>query len=123
MPHRDDEVGPLVDFVTARSISAGTPLTRRFSGRLERGPMVLINRTSRPGETPRVRARAYRSEEPVAVENHLLIVKPKLDGEISIEAILAILRHADTAEFLDRRIRCRHLTVGAVKEIPWRANA
>lgn len=123
VPHRDDEVGPLVDFVTARSISAGTPLTRRFSGRLERGPMILINRTSRPGETPRVRARAYRSEEPVAVENHLLIVKPKLDGEISIEAILAVLRHADTAEFLDRRIRCRHLTVGAVKEIPWRANA
>lgn len=122
VPHRDDEVGPLVSFVTARSISAGLSLTRRYPGRLEKGPLILVNRTSRPGETPRVRAHAHRSDEPLAVENHLLVVKPRADLSASLEDILAVLKRAETAEFLDYRIRCRHLTVRALKEIPWRSN-
>ncbi|MGX5770584.1 N-6 DNA methylase [Microbacterium trichothecenolyticum] len=123
VPHRDDEAGPLVKFMTARSISAGASLTRRFSGRLENGPLILINRTSRPGEVPRVRAHVHRSDDPLAVENHLLVVKPKPGKSTSIEDVLAVLKRTETAEFLDTRIRCRHLTVRAIKEIPWRANA
>lgn len=119
VPHRDPEEGRLVDFLTARSLSAGTSNRRRFRGRLEQGPMVLVNRTSRPGESPRVRARLWTNSKPVAVENHLLVLTPT-DGRLeTCHELLNVLKHPSTARFLDERIRCRHLTVRAIKEIPW----
>lgn len=117
VPHRDPEKGPLGAYVTARSLSSGVTLQRRFAGRKHRGPLVLVNRTSRPGESPRVRARIWNSAEDVAVENHLLIVEPKAGTNCA--DLLAVLESQTTKEFLDDRIRCRHLTVRALKEIPW----
>lgn len=119
VPHRDPTVGPVVPFVTARNLTSGVEEVRAFRGRLERGPMVLVNRTSRPGEAPRVRARLRDQSEPAAVENHLLVVTPKVDAHLTIHDILNVLESDETAEFLDERIRCRHLTVTALKEIPW----
>lgn len=119
VPHRDEESGVMVEYVTAKSLSAGETWKRRFSGRLETGPLVLVNRTSRPGEVPRVRARIHHGEEGIAVENHLLVLVPK-DGTLaSCEQSLKILQAPPTADFLDSRIRCRHLTVGSLKEVPW----
>lgn len=117
VPHRDSETGPVSRYVTARSLSQGQKLFRRFSGRKESGPLILVNRTSRPGELPRVRARLLDTCEDVAVENHLLVIKPK-DG-VKISEIFKVLTSEETADFLDNRIRCRHLTVRALKEIPW----
>lgn len=119
VPHRDPEEGPDVEFLTARSLTAGSVLRRRFSGRLDRGPMVLINRTSRPGQVDRVRARLRSSSAAIAVENHLLIAKPRSGGLASCRELMSVLAKPETARFLDDRIRCRHITVGAVKEIPW----
>lgn len=122
VPHRDPLSGPTMDFVTARSIASGERLRRAFAGRSESGPMVLIGRTSRPGQNPRVRATLWQSSEPVAVENHLLVAKPK-DGNVATCRELIEVLHSGTAvDFLDNRIRCRHLTVRAVKEIPWSEN-
>lgn len=117
VPHRDPETGPNSRYVTARTLSSGATLNRRFAGRREKGPFVLVNRTSRPGETPRVRARMWTNTEYVAVENHLLIVVPK-EG-VSCAEVFKVLTSEAAAEFLDNRIRCRHLTVQALKEIPW----
>ena len=119
VPHRDGEEGPDVPYLTARNLAAAKTERRRFAGRLERGPMVLVNRTSRPGDRPRIRARIVSDTTPSAVENHLLIVRP-LDGTIkSCERIVELLGRESTWAFLDERIRCRHLTVSALKEIPW----
>lgn len=117
VPHRDPEDGPICRYVTARSLSSGEELVRGFSGRKENGPFILVNRTSRPGESPRVRARPWTDPGDVAVENHLLIVAPK-DG-VRVSDVLKVLGSDATADFLDNRIRCRHLTVRALKEIPW----
>lgn len=119
VPHRDPAVGPVVPFVTARNLTSGIKEVRPFSGRLEHGPMVLVNRTSRPGEMPRVRARVREETDPAAVENHLLVVTPRSHTSLTTRDILRVLGSARTAEFLDERIRCRHLTVTALKEIPW----
>jgi hypothetical protein len=120
VPHRDREEGPLCDYVTARSLTSGESLQRRYSGRKERGHLVLVNRTSRPGEQRRIRARIWSADEALAVENHLLVVSPK-DGKLSTcHKILAVLSNAASAQFLDERIRLRHLTVRALSEIPWR---
>ncbi|MDO9395838.1 MAG: class I SAM-dependent methyltransferase [Herbiconiux sp.] len=123
VPHRDPEIGALVEFITARSLSAGVVQQRRYSGRLEIGPMVLVNRTSRPGETPRVRARFRESQTATAIENHLLVVIPKDPVATPFAELLRVLQSPSTAHFLDSRIRCRHLTVKALKEIPWDDNA
>lgn len=117
VPHRDSEDGAVSQYVTARSLSSGETLMRGFSGRKENGPFVLVNRTSRPGESPRVRARLWTDPKDVAVENHLLIVAPK-EG-VNVSDVLEVLESEETANFLDNRIRCRHLTVRALKEIPW----
>ena len=117
VPHRDSEEGPISRYVTARSLSSGKELERGFAGRKENGPLVLVNRTSRPGESPRVRARLWADPEDVAVENHLLVVTPK--NGIDCDDLLRVLESDATADFLDNRIRCRHLTVRALKEIPW----
>jgi hypothetical protein len=119
VPHRDVEAGELVDYVTARSLSAGAKDQRRFKGRLELGPMVLVNRTSRPGDVPRVRARVRMASAPVAVENHLLIVKPKNPDDVSCELLMQVLTSDAVTSFLEAKIRCRHLTVSSIKDIPW----
>ncbi|MBM7411413.1 hypothetical protein JOE38_001236 [Clavibacter michiganensis] len=119
VPHRDSHDGDEVAYVTARSLTAGIPLTRSFTGRLEYGPMLLVNRTARPGDNPRVRVRRWTATTPTAVENHLLIVKPNANSGVTIDDALRVLQSEHTRTFLDERIRCRHLTVTALKEIPW----
>jgi hypothetical protein len=53
----------------------------------------------------------------VAVDNHLLVLEPK--AERGIEELVQVLRRPETTEWLNQRIRCRHLTVDAVNQIPW----
>lgn len=68
----------------------------------------------------RASAVLIRSDEPVAVENHLIVLTPR-DGTIkTCKTLLEILACETTTEWLDKRIRCRHLTVGVLKELPWR---
>lgn len=119
VPHRHQHQGALAPFITARSLTSGEALTRAFDGRRDTGPMVLINRTSRPGEVPRARARLWTDNEPAAVENHLLVATPKHGGLEACNQLMKVLGDARAADFLDQRIRCRHLTVSAIKEIPW----
>lgn len=119
VPHRHAEDGPEVPYLTAKNLASGRPERRRFRGRLESGPMVLVNRTSRPGDRPRVRARIRTDGTAAAVENHLLILKPS-DGTLDgCERIVEVLTRDSTWAYLDERIRCRHLTVSALKEVPW----
>lgn len=124
VPHRHPETGPSAPFATTRELApwstiARLPSRRRFSGRLNTGPFVLVRRTSRPGDRYRAQATIYASSEAAAVENHLLVVSPR-DGTLkTCEHILAVFRRPETSDFLDERIRLRHLTVAALNEIPW----
>lgn len=131
----DVSVGPLVDYRSPREGAAVPYLvakdfptwgtiarverTRRFSGRLHRGPIVVVPRTSRPGDPHRARAALVTERRGIAVENHLLVLRPKNGGVTECRRLLRLLRSAEVNEWLDGAIRCRHLTVGAVGSIPW----
>lgn len=125
VPHRDAEIGPLVPFLHPRGVPAwqsmdSFPERRRFDGLTYEPPFVVIRRTSRPGHPYRATATLILGEQPVAVENHFIVCRPK-DGCIkSARALVKQLKTEAVNAFLDRRIRCRHLTVGVVAAIPFK---
>lgn len=92
--------------------------TRRFEGRVFLPPFVVVRRTSRPGNGPRAVSSIVNTNVPTAVENHLLVVRPH-DGTLATcWRLVGALKATSTTEWLNNRIRCRHLTVGAVANVP-----
>lgn len=124
VPHRHPELGPKHPFLHARSLGSGSVIDvvrerRGFTGTLIAPPFVAIRRTSRPGDRGRRLATIVVGHDPVAVENHIICARPKDGTERSCEELLQRLKHPDVLAWLDERIRCRHLTVKAIKEIEW----
>lgn len=131
-------VGPVVDYRTPRRGPWRSYLTvdrapswgvvrsedvtqRRFSGTALKPPALVVRRTSRFGDRYRAVATMVHGFRDLAVENHLIILRP-IDGTLATcERGLEVLRTESTREWLDQRIRCRHLTVAAVRDIPWAA--
>jgi len=126
VPHRDPDSGPWHRFLHARLVPpwkgfdvADAP-SRRFDRRTFTPPFVVIRRTSRPDDGHRAIGTIVTGTKSVAVENHLLVALPRARGLDACLELLAVLRQDATDAWLNARIRCRHLTVGAVSEIPWR---
>jgi hypothetical protein len=90
-----------------------------FVGKAIRPPFVVVRRTSSPSDRYRALGTIIRGSQRVAVENHLLVCVPKSGGLTACERLLKVMQHPATNTFLNRRIRCRHLTVGIVREMPW----
>lgn len=127
VPYRDEHRGPWRPVLVPRDLPPwgtvhATRARRRFSGRTENGPFVVVRRTSRPGDVARALGTIVVLREPAIVENHLLVLRPR-DGRLrTCRRLLASLRRRETTQWLDQRIRCRHLTVGAVRELPLSAD-
>ena len=122
--YRSPFEGPLVPYLVSKDFPAWGTIasvegTRRFSGRLHEGPVVVIPRTSRPGDPYRARAAVVTDRRGIAVENHLLVLKPRRGGTTECRRLVSRLQSQDVNDWLDRVIRCRHLTVSAVASIPW----
>jgi hypothetical protein len=120
---RDPHEGPFVPYVTAQSLPLGGEVEptweRQFGGRLFDPPFVVVRRTSRPTSTrSRMHPVTITGHRAVAVENHLIVVTPLRPRLSSCRAISRVLRRPDTTEWLNTRIRCRHLTVAAIRELP-----
>lgn len=124
--NRDPHQGSAHPFIIARDLPrrgiVDLPVRmRRFSGRLFSPPFVLLRRTSRPTSDGSVRAPGVlmKGDRLAAIDNHLLVATPH-DGQISTcLRLLSILEQPQTTRFLDQRMRCRHLTVRAVRELSW----
>lgn len=124
VPHRDREEGPDVSYVDVRGLHPwSTKLrvseTRRFKGRLFEPPFVAIRRTSSPRDGRRAVATTVLGQEDVAVENHIIVCTPRDRSVESCQKFVARLMSQKTDEWLNERIRCRHLTLGAVGRLPW----
>lgn len=124
VPHRHAETGPLVPYVHARSLPpwrecADITESRRFNGRLFRPPFVAVRRTSGPDDKKRAVASLVLSDEPVAVENHLLVLLPGDGTASACRQLVARLRSARTDDWINRRLRCRHLTTAVLADMPW----
>lgn len=126
--NRDPHEGPESVFLTARDLPSDgqMPLParrRRFAGRRIEPPFIVLRRTSRPGQGSGGRNRGVGvmviGAAPVAVDNHLIVVKPLAGGVEACEELLERLSRPDLAQWLDERISCRHLTVRVVRDIPW----
>ena len=92
---------------------------RKTYTRLFKPPFVVVNRTSSPGDIHRAPATLIKGKKSVAVENHLIVLTPRKGGMRSCRKLVKLLRSSTTDNYLNERIRCRHLTVGSVKDIPW----
>lgn len=92
--------------------------SKRTRVRLAQPPFVVVRRTSRPGDKHRAVGTIVRGSRAVAVENHLLILDPVSKTVRDCRMLLKSLRDTRTTSWLDRRIRCRHLTVSALRALP-----
>jgi N-6 DNA Methylase len=121
---RDPKVGPLRAYATPGSVPPWATVhrftsRRRFKGRLEFPPFVAVRRTSRPGDKFRAVSALVTGKRPVAVDNHLLVLRPS-DGTIrTCSALVSHLKTEAVNKWLDNYIRCRHLTVDSIAQIPW----
>jgi len=125
VPHRHKHLGPWHPYVYARLLSPWETFDvnegkrRRFRGRTFVPPFVAVRRTSAPADKSRARAAIVVGQDPVAVENHLLVLEPH-DGSLDrCKQLLEVLQDDRTNRWLDERIRCRHLTVGVLRDLPW----
>lgn len=124
VPHRHRKVGPSYPYIHARSAPAWARVNRiaevrRFKGTTFTTPFVAIRRTSRPEDEFRAVATLITHPGSVAVENHLIVCRPK-DGTINeCKKLIRLLKTKETNALLNERIRCRHLTVPAIRDLPF----
>jgi len=125
VPHRDPHSGDRYKYIDARALSrqktydVANAGSRLFNRRTFKPPFVVIRRTSRPDEARRAVGTLITGNDEVAVENHLLVAEPRTGGVNDCKELLRVLSMNSTNAWLNERIRCRHLTVGAVGDIPW----
>jgi hypothetical protein len=122
VPHRHHESGPSVPYLTATNLSRRdlverVEARRQYAGKLFKPPFVAVRRTSRPGQAPRAFATVVNSAAEVAVENHLIVLRPS-DGQLqSCELLRDWLVSKRVTAWLDTRLRGRHLTCDALREV------
>jgi hypothetical protein len=123
VPHRDAQKGPRVAYLHARNLPPWSDVRRieerrKFDGTLFEPPFVAVRRTSRPGDK-RAIASIVIGKRKIAVENHLIALFPSGRTVRECKELVKVLKSPDTDRWLDRRIRCRHLTVQSLRELPW----
>lgn len=124
VPYRDPVDGPKRPYLHARGLPAWQSVTagaeqRQYLGTIFVPPFVVVRRTSRPEDKHRAVGTIVTGKQPVAVENHLLVLKPKTGLMADCKRLLENLRALETNAWLNERIRCRHLTVSALRALPW----
>lgn len=123
VPHRDEERGPERAYLTARTAPPWSEirritLRRQYAGRVARPPFVVIRRTSRPEDEHRAVGCLVLGRRPVAIENHLVVLQPRDGNEATCRQLTRHLKRAEVTKWLNRRSRCHHLTVAALRQLP-----
>jgi hypothetical protein len=121
--YRDEKVGPRLPYVVSRGLKSWSEqkeivLKRKHAGKSFKDPFVVIKRTSRATDENRAMATIINTGKPVYVDNHLIMLKPKAKTLVACQLAIRILKDKRTNDWLNEQIRCRHLTVKIIKEIP-----
>lgn len=121
--NRDQKTGDLHDYIISRGLTGWSTQgeiekKRQHEGKKINGPFVVIKRTSRKEDSHRAVATIINTHRPAYVDNHLIILEPKSGLLKDCKTALAILKDPRTDDWINERIRCRHLTVKIVKQIP-----
>jgi hypothetical protein len=91
----------------------------RFKGATFIPPFVAIRRTSKPDYPIRCIGTLIVGHTPVAVENHFIVALPHDKKVGTCEELLKRLKSDSATRWMNERIRCRHLTVGSLGDLPW----
>ncbi|UYK76506.1 Eco57I restriction-modification methylase domain-containing protein [Xanthomonas sacchari] len=123
VPHRTGQKGQRLGYLTTKNIPVDAEMLEpsefaTYDARLEKAPFLVVRRTSSPSDRRRARASIVRGSGWWLVENHLIVVKPKAQTLDECRRIHAFLSDARTDVWLNKVIRCRHLTVSAIKSLP-----
>ena len=126
VPHRHRERGDPFPYLHVGNVAPWKEIrevdeVRRFEGRAFTPPFVVVRRTSRPGDRWRAAASVVVTtrDQLVAVENHLLVLTPKSHTIKDCRRLQRVLKSEETNRLLDKSIRCRHLTVRSVSDLPF----
>lgn len=124
VPHRDEKRGLNYAYIHPRCVPLWAEMTEFSETRSHQGkpylpPFVAIRRTSRPEQHFRAAAAVIGGDQPVFVENHLIVCEPKDGNLATCNELMKQLRTEAVNEFLNARIRCRHLTVTAIRDVPF----
>jgi len=125
VPHRDKLEGIESPFAHAKILPPWMVINSineriAHAGRKTTTPFIAIRRTSSPKDKHRIVASIINCEEPVAVENHIIILSPKSKNLETCLKYIDVLKSEAVDTYINEKIRCRHLTVGIVKSIPLR---
>lgn len=125
VPHRDPKKGFFRPFLHAKGAPHWGEIRRIVDRILTtrtifKPPFVVIRRTSSPRDSARAIGTIVSGARGVAIENHLIVLAPLQGTKKECSELLRVLKSPSTNIWLNQRIRCRHLTVDAVKNIPWR---
>lgn len=121
VPHRLVGLGASVPYLTAHdsppfSVVAKLPKIN-FNGTLYAPPFVVVRRTSSPSDKFRIVPSLVKGNKLVAVENHLLILKPK-DGSLDkCLLLMEELKSKKINDWVNAVSRCRHLTTKTLADI------
>lgn len=121
--NRDPQKGKKLKYIISKGLKGWTTQIdvkseRRHDGRSFKKPFVVIKRTSRMGDSERAVATIINMPQPVYVDNHLIILKPKSGTLNDCKKVLEILKNKKTDDWINKKIRCRHLTTKIVAQIP-----
>ena len=123
VPHRHPHEGLRYPYIHARAAKAWQILNhvedrRQFRGTVFSPPFVVVHRTSSPSDGNRCVGTVINGNRDVAVENHLLVLLPRDKSLGSCIKLLDVLKSVKSNDWLNQRIRCRHLTVSALSNMP-----
>lgn len=128
VPFRDKEKGRECWYLDAKKISAGCVL-RRFECKIKSehapitGPFIVVKRTSSPSDKKRCAAVLVESHDAFHLENHLIVITPKRRSALSdLRKLLQFLNSRKCSTVLNKKIRCRHLTVSVIKSLQIQEN-
>ena len=122
--YRDAKKGPWHPFIISHGLPKwctvyDVPKMRRFSGTVFPPPFVVVRRNSRVRDKHRAIGTIINVSRSVAVENHLLVLSPKDKTVKSCQDLLRNFKMQETKEWLDQYMRCKHLTISALSNLPW----
>ena len=124
VPHRDPIIGETHLYLTAKNTPAGQEL-QKFEETLQaakkafKGPFVVVKRTSSPSDKCRCAATVVNCDKYFYIENHLIVLLPKDKRLETCQKVLCFLKSEKCNDIVNSVIRCRHLTVSAIKNLPY----
>lgn len=125
VPHRDPVAGEEHYYLTAKNTPRGAEL-RKFDKKIKslkqtfKGPFLVIKRTSSPCDAIRCATTLINSKSVFFVENHLIILLPRDKSLETCRKALDYLSSNVCNKFINKTIRCRHLTVSSINNIPYK---